>query len=100
MAGTSPAVATFRSLRKRVLPVAASRRRARRIGRLEIAEQHRAVLLVQRRHVVLADHQVDGVLPPRARQTLLRYQLEAMAGRAGVKGLIAAGSGDELLRAF
>ena len=42
----------------------------------------------------------DRILPLRARQTLLRHQAEAVAGGAGIEGLVAALAGRELFRAF
>src|SRR3954468_583527 len=89
-----------RSLGKRVLPTSATRWRTRRIGRFEIVQHHVAVLVIERRHVVAADHQVDRILPLRARHALLRHQLETVAGGARIERFIATQTRGEILRAF
>src|SRR5207237_3913647 len=98
-------VPTFRDhahslLAEWILPAAAGGGGARRIGRLQIPEHDGAVLLLERRHVVAADHQVERVFPAGAAQALLRDQLEAVAGGAGVERFVASCTGGEILRAF
>src|SRR6266498_5217329 len=82
---------------KRVLPPARSSRGERR---LEIVEQHLAVVVVRPRHVVPLRHPVQRVVPLPACLSLLRNDLESMTGSAGVKRLLAAGGVWIILRAF
>ena len=88
----SLAMTAKRSLAERVLPAAAGRG-AGRVGGLEIVQQDFPVLWLGRRHVVAADHQVDGVVPSGAGQSLRRDQLEVVTGGARIKSLVAAGAG-------
>src|ERR1041385_4762371 len=85
---------------ERILPAAAPGRRARRIGRFEIAEHDGAILVVERRHVVAAEHQIDRGLPSGAAQALLRDEFESVAGCAGIEGFVAPGAGGKIRRAF
>jgi hypothetical protein len=78
----------IRSLAEGVLPAAATWC-AGRVGGLEIVQKHLALLWLGWRHVVAADHQVDGVVPSGAAQPLRRHQLEIVTGGAGIEGLVA-----------
>src|SRR6266508_1432677 len=81
---------------KRVLP--AARRGPRRIGRFQIIEHDLALVAVERRHVVPLGHPVERVVPLPTRLPLLGDELEAVAGRAGIEGLVASGPGRIVLR--
>src|SRR5262245_32092447 len=92
--------ATFKgaSALERVLPTA--RRPPLGIGLGEIVQHLLALLTLHVDHAVTLHHHDESLLPTLARQTLLRHDLEAVAGGAEVERVVAMLACRILLRRF
>ena len=66
----------------------------------QIVENLVAVLALYVRHVVAVDHPGQALVPTLARHALRRHDLEAVARRAEVEGVVPTGMGRILLRAL
>jgi hypothetical protein len=83
---------------ERILP--AAWRAPRRECRFQIVEHDIAIVAFELGHAVPLSHEVECILPLPARLPLGGNQLEAMTGRAGIEGLVAARPGRIVGRAF
>src|SRR3954451_19828788 len=86
---TRMSVSPFRGCRSPLERILPSARGAGGGRRLEVVEQHLAVVVARSRHRVPLRHPVERIVPALAGLALLRDDLEPMARGAGIERLLA-----------